>query len=81
MVYEKPFWSKNTTSLMPVFVDGCGTESYLSRELHTFEPLDWNPNVLVGWLSGQGPKRIDNLSDEELAKHVTKHFRETMVNI
>ncbi|KAI6190411.1 Spermine oxidase [Aphelenchoides bicaudatus] len=78
LVYEKPFWSQNMTSLIPIFVDGCGSESYLSRDLHTFEPLDWNKNVLVGWLSGEGPKNIDNLSDEELAKHITKHFRETV---
>lgn len=79
LVYDKPFWTKNTTSLMPIFVEGCSSESYLSKELHTFEVLDWNPNVLVGWLSGDGPKNIDNLSDEELTKYVTRHFRESMV--
>jgi hypothetical protein len=64
---------------MPLFVEGCSRENYLSKQLHTFETLEWNPNVLVGWLSGDGPKSIDHLSDEELAIYVTRHFRESMV--
>lgn len=80
LVYDKPFWSQNMTSIMPIYVEGCLSESYLSKELHTFEILDWKPNVLVAWLSGQGPKNIDKLSDDELAKYVTRHFRESMVS-
>jgi monoamine oxidase len=79
LVYDRPFWDNTTSSFVPLHVDGCAPESYLSLDLHTFEVLSWKPNVLVGWLSGNGPHSIDSLTDEELAKHITKHFREAMV--
>ncbi|KAI6216534.1 Spermine oxidase [Aphelenchoides besseyi] len=78
LVYDEPFWSKNSTFFVPLYLTGCSSEGYLSSELHTFEPLEWNPNVLATWLSGQGPKLIDTLTDDELADHITQHFRSLM---
>ncbi|KAI6238892.1 Spermine oxidase [Aphelenchoides fujianensis] len=75
-VYDEPFWSTNSSeSFVPLFMRGCGAESPLSHQLHTFEPLDWRPNVLVGWLSGDGPRAVDGLSDEQLAAEITAHFQ------
>lgn len=37
--------------------------------------------VLVGWLSGNGPAAIDSMSDEELTKEITEHFRDLIVDV
>ncbi|CAD5223207.1 unnamed protein product [Bursaphelenchus okinawaensis] len=81
LVYDQPFWANWTNSFAPLFVEGCSPDSYLSKELHTFEPLSWQSNVLVGWLSGDGPKHIDWISDEELAQHITQHFKNSMSEV
>ncbi|KAH7699931.1 Protein HPO-15, partial [Aphelenchoides avenae] len=81
LVYEKPFWDGNVTSLAPIPISGCSQPRKLSNYLHTFEPLSWNPNVLVGWLSGNGPAAIDSMSDKELASQITEHFRDLIVSI
>lgn len=47
VVYDRPFWDGNVTSLAPIPISGCAQRRKLTNYLHTFEPLSWNPNVSV----------------------------------
>ncbi|KAI1717090.1 flavin containing amine oxidoreductase domain-containing protein [Ditylenchus destructor] len=83
LVYDRPFWSENVTSLVPLNIEGCSSakRNPISDYLHTFEPLAWNGSVLVGWLSGNGPSIIDDMTDEYLTDLITEHFRDLLNGI
>jgi monoamine oxidase len=83
LVYENPFWDSNTTSIITLHIDGCGKvvgNNKLFQNLHTFQPHPWSPNILVGWLSGEGPELTNSLKDADLIGKITSHFRRLMPN-
>lgn len=41
--------------------------------------VDFDPNILVLWLSGDGVDAVDALDETQLAAEITQHFRSTMV--
>lgn len=79
LLYERPFWETNLTSLITMRCDQKGPKSL--HNLHTFQPHPWHKYVLVGWLSGNGPSEVNRIEDDELTELITLNFRQAMPGI
>nr|CAD2159628.1 unnamed protein product [Meloidogyne enterolobii] len=80
LVYDKPFWPENMTSLIAL---NCNyeeeEEGRIRDSLHTLQPHPWAKNrILVLWLSGNGPRLVNALTDSMLSDLITKHLREVL---
>ncbi|KAL7079694.1 hypothetical protein ACQ4LE_001581 [Meloidogyne hapla] len=80
LVYEKPFWPDNMTSLIALNCNNGNDEEERIREsLHTLQPHPWaKERILVLWLSGNGPRLVNDLTDEMLSELITKHLKEVL---
>lgn len=81
--YTKPFWNSKYTSISPLPIKKCNREGDIDEiesELISFQVVNWSPNVLMAWIAGDGPIKMDELSDNELSKRVTKLFRDMFLN-
>ncbi|CAJ0574164.1 unnamed protein product, partial [Mesorhabditis spiculigera] len=54
--------------------------SKIKETLRVFQPLEWESNLLVCWLAGDGPKLISQVDDQALAELVTERLRESLVD-
>jgi len=75
-------WRKDEI-VTPLPVAGCLGRKVLDpieEEFNTFQPISWAPNVLMTWIAGHGPRKVDNLSDEELSNVITKLLRDIHAN-
>lgn len=95
LVYDRPFWDANMGSLVALNCANRGGTDLLKDSLHTFQPHPWASNkvifflimeykmllkILVAWLSGNGPRQLNGVEDEQLALIVTEHLRELLPN-
>uniref|UniRef100_A0A914W0J8 Amine oxidase domain-containing protein n=1 Tax=Plectus sambesii TaxID=2011161 RepID=A0A914W0J8_9BILA len=80
LVYKNPWWDPEMTSLVTVAVESCANSTAADKLFHTFEPIPWSKNVLLGWLSGPGPAAIDAMSDDKVSTTVTSLFRRMLKN-
>uniref|UniRef100_A0A0K0F326 Amino_oxidase domain-containing protein n=1 Tax=Strongyloides venezuelensis TaxID=75913 RepID=A0A0K0F326_STRVS len=82
-VYTKPFWNPKHTSISPLPIKDCnrrGEIDDIESELISFQVVNWAPNILMAWIAGDGPRRMDELNDMELSNKVTKLFRDMFLN-
>ncbi|CAJ0929539.1 unnamed protein product, partial [Mesorhabditis belari] len=52
----------------------------IKETLRVFQPLEWESNMLVCWLAGDGPALISQIDDTKLAEIVTERLREALVD-
>jgi len=79
--YTEPFWQNKP--IIPLPVAGCGARKELGAiesEFTSFQLVSWAPNLLMAWVAGHGPEKVDHLSDVELAEIVTRLFRDVYRN-
>ncbi|KAK0409005.1 hypothetical protein QR680_004288 [Steinernema hermaphroditum] len=80
LIYDAPWWTYNDSTITTLRIKGCSNSPYLMNHFHSFEPLEWADNVLIAWVSGDGPELIDAVADTTLSKMITFHLRESLQN-
>uniref|UniRef100_A0A1I8AP15 Amino_oxidase domain-containing protein n=1 Tax=Steinernema glaseri TaxID=37863 RepID=A0A1I8AP15_9BILA len=80
LIYDQPWWTYNDSTITALRVKGCSSSPYLMDHFHSFEPLEWADNVLIAWVSGDGPSLIDSIPDYSLSRMITYHLRESLQN-
>ncbi|KAK0409011.1 hypothetical protein QR680_004291 [Steinernema hermaphroditum] len=78
LVYDKPWWSFNGSSIAALWVKGCSPTHPLMEYIHTITKLEWDKDVLVAWVSARGTIMIDGVTDELLGEMITEHLRFVM---
>uniref|UniRef100_A0AC34F574 Amine oxidase domain-containing protein n=1 Tax=Panagrolaimus sp. ES5 TaxID=591445 RepID=A0AC34F574_9BILA len=71
------------TFLTPLPVPGCQGQNEVGEiemEFNTFQKVSWTPNVIMAWIAGHGPEKVDKISDKELSKILTKLFQNIYLN-
>ena len=82
LVYDVPFWcASDVDRLVTLHVDGCEPRGRLSNAIGALGTVDFDPNVLVAWISGEGVDTVDALDDTELIDELTRHLRATMASL
>ncbi|KAE9548427.1 hypothetical protein FO519_008365 [Halicephalobus sp. NKZ332] len=75
-------WKKEEI-FTPLPISGCLGRKQLDpieEEFNTFQSVPWAPNILMTWIAGHGPRKIDNIDDEELSKIVVNLLRDVYSN-
>ncbi|GMT10460.1 hypothetical protein PFISCL1PPCAC_1757, partial [Pristionchus fissidentatus] len=81
--WTNKFWNDDDLSLVTLAIKGCNGKNEVDpfdSEITTLQPLEWEPNTLVAWIAGRGPKIFDNMNDEEIKFRVTDLVRRLMKN-
>ncbi|CAJ0929652.1 unnamed protein product, partial [Mesorhabditis belari] len=77
--YEKDWW-KEDSILVITDSRNTDTRSVTKNTFRVFTPLEWERNMLICWLAGDGPSLISNLDDATLAQMMTERLREGLNN-
>ncbi|GMS80030.1 hypothetical protein PENTCL1PPCAC_2205, partial [Pristionchus entomophagus] len=81
--WANKFWNEEDLSLVTLAVKGCNGKEEVDpfdSEITTLQPLEWEPNTLVAWIAGRGPKVFDEMDDGELSFRITDLVRRLLKN-
>lgn len=79
--FEKPFWSQDWVGVMPRWLPDQLKEIHGHPEYQWLQSLYWvhpvnhQPRVLAGWVSGEFVKDMEELSAETVGRHVMKWMK------
>lgn len=80
--FEEAFWDLNDPGLLIVQEQETRIETVdrtnWFRHIFTFDEVIYHPTVLMGWLSGEAARFMENLTDEEIAEDVCKYLEGIM---
>lgn len=81
--WANKFWNEEDLSMVTLAVKGCNGKEEVDpfdSEITTLQPLEWEPNTLVAWIAGRGPKIFDEMDDSELSFRITDLVRRLLKN-